>query len=45
MLDFPLALLTQKQFLLSELQAHGLRLLDTRCRRGQPTRRRGTHGS
>jgi radical SAM protein (TIGR04043 family) len=29
MLDFPLALLTQKQFLLSELQAHGLRLLDT----------------
>jgi radical SAM protein (TIGR04043 family) len=28
MLDFPLALLTQKQFLLSELQAHGLRLLD-----------------
>jgi radical SAM protein (TIGR04043 family) len=29
MVDFPLALLTQKQFLLSELQAHGLRLLDT----------------
>jgi radical SAM protein (TIGR04043 family) len=29
MLDFPLALLTQKQFLLSELQAHGLRLLDS----------------
>ena len=29
MLDFPLALLTKKQFLLSELQAHGLRLLDT----------------
>jgi radical SAM protein (TIGR04043 family) len=28
MLDFPLALLTQKQLLLSELQAHGLRLLD-----------------
>jgi radical SAM protein (TIGR04043 family) len=28
MVDFPLALLTQKQFLLSELQAHGLRLLD-----------------
>jgi radical SAM protein (TIGR04043 family) len=27
MLDFPSALLTKKQFLLSELQAHGLRLL------------------
>src|ERR1700693_5926773 len=29
MLDFPLALLTKKQFLLSELQTHGLRLSDT----------------
>jgi radical SAM protein (TIGR04043 family) len=28
MLDFPSALLTKKQFLLSELQTHGLRLLD-----------------
>jgi radical SAM protein (TIGR04043 family) len=28
MLDFPLALLTKKQFLLSELQTHGLRMLD-----------------
>jgi radical SAM protein (TIGR04043 family) len=29
MVDFPLALLTKKQFLLSELQTHGLRLLDS----------------
>src|SRR3981081_1572841 len=28
MLDFPTALLTEKQFLLSELQTHGLRLVD-----------------
>jgi radical SAM protein (TIGR04043 family) len=28
MLDFPTALLTKKQFLLSELQTHGLRLVD-----------------
>src|SRR3984957_20391168 len=28
MLDFPLALLTKKQFLLSELQTHGLRVYD-----------------
>jgi radical SAM protein (TIGR04043 family) len=39
MLDFPLALLTQKQFLLSELQAHGLRLLDAHA--GVASRRGG----
>jgi radical SAM protein (TIGR04043 family) len=39
MVDFPLALLTKKQFLLSELQSHGLRLLDSSA--GAPSRRGG----
>jgi radical SAM protein (TIGR04043 family) len=39
MLDFPLALLTKKQFLLSELQTHGLRLSDTNA--GSASRRGG----
>ena len=39
MVDFPLALLTKKQFLLSELQTQGLRLLDTNA--GAPSRRGG----
>jgi radical SAM protein (TIGR04043 family) len=39
MLDFPLALLTKKQFLLSELQTHGLRLLDSSA--GAASRRGG----
>src|SRR6202162_5386098 len=39
MLDFPLALLTKKQFLLSELQTHGLRLSDTSA--GSASRRGG----
>ena len=30
MLDFQTTLLTKKQFLLSELQTHGLRLVDAR---------------
>jgi radical SAM protein (TIGR04043 family) len=39
MVDFPLALLTKKQFLLSELQTHGLRLLDSSA--GAASRRGG----
>ncbi|MGB8168356.1 MAG: MSMEG_0568 family radical SAM protein [Chthoniobacteraceae bacterium] len=39
MLDFPSALLTKKQFLLSELQTHGLRLLDHEA--GAASRRGG----
>jgi len=39
MLDFPSALLTKKQFLLSELQTHGLRLLDPAA--GASSRRGG----
>jgi radical SAM protein (TIGR04043 family) len=39
MLDFPSALLTKKQFLLSELQTRGLRLLDTNA--GAASRRGG----
>ncbi|MEP6669387.1 MAG: MSMEG_0568 family radical SAM protein [Chthoniobacter sp.] len=39
MLDFPSALLTKKQFLLSELQTHGLRLLDAAA--GAASRRGG----
>jgi radical SAM protein (TIGR04043 family) len=39
MVDFPLALLTKKQFLLSELQTHGLRLLDSSA--GSASRRGG----
>ena len=39
MVDFPLALLTKKQFLLSELQSHGLRLLDSSA--GAASRRGG----
>ena len=39
MVDFPLALLTKKQFLLSELQTHGLRLLDSSV--GAASRRGG----
>ena len=39
MLDFPSALLTKKQFLLSELQTRGLRLLDDRI--GAASRRGG----
>jgi radical SAM protein (TIGR04043 family) len=39
MVDFESALLTKKQFLLSELQAHGLRLLDSDA--GVPSRRGG----
>jgi radical SAM protein (TIGR04043 family) len=39
MLDFQSALLTKKQFLLSELQTHGLRLLDERV--GASSRRGG----
>ncbi len=39
MVDFPSALLTKKQFLLSELQTHGLRLLDASA--GAASRRGG----
>ena len=39
MLDFPSALLTKKQFLLSELQTHGLRLVDPKA--GADSRRGG----
>jgi radical SAM protein (TIGR04043 family) len=39
MVDFQLALLTKKQFLLSELQTHGLRLLDSSA--GAASRRGG----
>lgn len=39
MLDFPSALLTKKQFLLSELQTHGLRLIDPSA--GAASRRGG----
>jgi radical SAM protein (TIGR04043 family) len=39
MVDFPLALLTKKQFLLSELQTNGLRLLDSSA--GAASRRGG----
>jgi radical SAM protein (TIGR04043 family) len=39
MLDFPSALLTKKQFLLSELQTHGLRLVDPSA--GAASRRGG----
>jgi radical SAM protein (TIGR04043 family) len=39
MVDFPLALLTKKQFLLSELQSRGLRLLDPSA--GAASRRGG----
>jgi radical SAM protein (TIGR04043 family) len=39
MTDFPSALLTKKQFLLSELQTHGLRLLDASA--GASSRRGG----
>src|SRR6266404_5160429 len=39
MVDFPLALLTRKQFLLSELQTRGLRLLDSSA--GASSRRGG----
>jgi radical SAM protein (TIGR04043 family) len=39
MVDFPFALLTKKQFLLSELQTNGLRLVDTNA--GAASRRGG----